>query len=72
MEQVNVFSSENNAVGARAWLLVCVENNADNPEKKVMSLIITIILFHVFSMFMSMCFQGGLETSAGMTMSTRR
>lgn len=28
-----MFSSENNAVGARAWLLVCVENNADNPEK---------------------------------------
>lgn len=33
MEQVNVFSSENNAAGAHAWLLVCVENNADNPEK---------------------------------------
>lgn len=72
MEQVNVFSSENNAVGAYAQLLVCVENNADSSEKKVMNLIITIILFHISSMFMSMCFQGGLETSAGMMMSTRR
>lgn len=72
MEQVNVFPSENNAVEACAGLLVCVESNADNPEKKVRTLIITIILFHVFSMFMSMCFQGGAETSAGMTMSTRR
>lgn len=43
MEQVNVFSSENNAVGACARLLVCVENNADSSEKKVMNLIITII-----------------------------
>lgn len=41
-------------------------------QKKVMGLIITIILFHVFSMFMSTSFQGGLETSAGMMMSTRR
>lgn len=72
MEQVNVFSSENNAVGAHARLLVCVENNADNPEKKVMSLIITLILFHFFSTFMSMSFQGGPETSAEMMMSTRR
>lgn len=72
MEQVNVFSSENNAVGACAPLLMCVENNADSSEKKVMNLIITIILFHIFSMFMSMCCQGGLETSAGMMMSMRR
>lgn len=72
MEQVNVFSSEYNAVGACARLLVCVENNADSSEKRVMNLIITIILFHIFSMFMSMCCQGGLETSAGMMMSTRR
>lgn len=71
MEQVNVFSSENNAVGACARLLVCVENNADSSEKKVMNLII-IILFHDFSMFMSMCCQGGLETSAGMMMSMKR
>lgn len=71
MEQVNVFSSENNAVGACAQLLVCVENNADSSEKKVMNLII-IILFHVFSMFMSMCCQEGPETSAGMMMSMRR
>lgn len=34
MEQVNVFSSENNAVGAHARLLVCVENSADNPKKE--------------------------------------
>lgn len=72
MEQVNVFSSENNAVGAYARLLVCVENNADNPEKKVTSLIITVILSPVFSMFTSMSFQGGLETSAETMMSTRR
>lgn len=73
MEQVNVFSSEYNAVGACARLLVCVENNADSSEKKkVMNLIMTIILFHVFSMSMSMCCQGGLETSAGMMTSTRR
>jgi len=72
MEQVDVFSSENNAVEARARLLICVENKADNPEKNDMSLIITIILFHIFSMFMCMSFQGGPETSAGMTMSMRR
>lgn len=34
MEQVNVFSSDNDAVGAHACLFVCVENNADNPEEK--------------------------------------
>lgn len=72
MEQVNGFSSENNAVGAYARLLVCVENNTDNPGKKVTSLIITIILSPIFSMFMSMSFQGGLETSAETMMSTRR